>query len=321
MSKTIQTKEEIIQDFQVLLAEQKAAEHFIKTKEEAAVIAQNKKLVTTVAAYKPDLIVKGAADLRLTFTTSIETLGEQLQKELEKLEELRSAIQVESTNLKACNHVKIAADAFHILKKEQEQQLELFEKESAKKIESLQEEITKTQKDWEKEEIEFLAEIEERKKLLEKNRIKELEDYKYELERKYRIGEDDYKKQKKFLLRKLDEETQQKEKNWKSREKVLAENQKDFEKYKTKVDGFDKEKDEEVKKAKEKAIKEASRKAKVEMELHEKGVEGKRKMATLRIEELSSTIERQKDRITQLDAELKEALTQVKALSLKALEK
>ena len=101
----------------------------------------------------------------------------------------------------------------------------------------------------------------------------------------------------------------------------MADNQKDFEKYKSKVDGFEKEMEEEVKKAKDKAIKEASRKAKVAMELYEKEVEGKRKMATLRIEESNSNIERQKDRIIQLDAELKEALTQVKALSLKALEK
>ena len=83
MSKSIQTTEEIMQGFHALLAEQKAAQHSIKTKEEAAIIAQNKELVTTVAEYKPDLIVKGAADLRLAFTISIEQLGEQLQKELE----------------------------------------------------------------------------------------------------------------------------------------------------------------------------------------------------------------------------------------------
>ena len=117
------------------------------------------------------------------------------------------------------------------------------------------------------------------------------------------------------------EQEQQTEKDWANREKELTANQTDFEKYKTKVDGFDQELEEETKKSKDKAIKEASRKAKVEMELYEKEVEGKRKIAELQVSELGDTIERQKERITELNAELKTALEQVKALSLKALEK
>lgn len=321
MSKSIRTKEEITQVFQTLLAQQKEAQKFIRTKEQAAEVAKNKALVTTVADYKPDLIVKGAAGLQLDFSTSVENLAEQLQKELLKLEELRAAIRVESDNLKACNNAKIAADALHILKQEQEQQKRLFEENSNQKIEDLEKQIAETQKKWEKEAKAFEAEIEERKANLDKRRTKELADYKYELERKYQIGEDDYKERKKLLLRNLAEEQQQKEKDWTKREKTLADNQTDFEKYKTKVDGFDKELEEETKKAKDKAIKEASRKAKVEMELYEKEIEGKRAIAELQISEFNDTIERQKERIVELNAELKNALEQVKALSLKALEK
>lgn len=321
MSKSIRTKEEITQVFQALLKQQKEAQKFIRTKEQTAELAKNKALVTTVAGYKPDLIVKGAAGLQLEFSTSVESLGEQLQKELQKLEELRAAIRVESDNLKACNSAKIAADALHILKQEQEQQKALFEENSNQKIEDLEKEIAETQKLWEKEATEFQTKIEERKANLEKRRTKELADYKYELERKYKIGEDDYSERKKLLLRDLAEKQQQKEKDWTKREKTLADNQTDFEKYKTKVDGFDKELEEETKKAKDKAIKEASRKAKVEMELYEKEIEGKRAIAELQVSEFNHTIERQKERITELNAELKTALEQVKALSLKALEK
>ena len=321
MSKSIRTKEEITQVFQSLLAQQKEAQKFIRTKEQAAEVAKNKALVTTVADYKPDLIVKGAAGLQLDFSTSVESLAELLQKELLKLEELRAAIRVESDNLKACNSAKIAADALHILKQEQEQQKALFEENSNQKLEDLEKQIAEAQKTWEKEATTFQTSIEDRKADLEKRRTKELADYKYELERKYQIGEDDYKERKKLLLRNLTEQQQQKDKDWTKREKILADNQTDFEKYKTKVDGFDKELEEETKKAKDKAIKEASRKAKVEMELYEKEVDGKRAIATLQISEFGNTIERQKERITELNAELKTALEQVKALSLKALEK
>ena len=259
--------------------------------------------------------------MQLDFSTSVESLAEQLQKELQKLDELRAAIKVENTNLSACNNAKIAADALHILKKEQEQQKLLFEENSNLKLENLEKEIEDTQKKWEKEETEFGIVVEERKTNLEKQRTKELADYKYELERKYKIGEDDYKERKKMLLRELAEKQQKKDKDWANREKVLKTNESDFEKYKTKVDGFDKELEEQTKKSKDKAIKEASRKAKVEMELYEKEVEGKRKIAALQISELGDTIERQKERIIELNVELKTALEQVKALSLKALEK
>jgi len=321
MSKSIRTKEEITQVFQSLLKQQKAAQKFIRTKEQTAELAKNKALVTTVADYKPDLIVKGAAGLQLGFSTSVESLAEQLQKELQKLEELRAAIRVESDNLKACNSAKIAADALHILKQEQEQQKMLFEENSNQKLADLEKKIAETQKMWEKEATEFQTLIQERKVNLEKQRTKKLADYKYELERKYKIGEDEYKERKKLLLRNLVEQEQQKEKDWAKREKILIDNQPDFEKYKTKVDGFEKELDEETKKSKDKAIKEASRKAKVEMELYEKEVEGKRAIAELQISEFNNTIERQKEHITELNAELKTALEQVKALSLKALEK
>lgn len=321
MNKIIRTKEEITQVFQALLAEQKAAQKVITTKEAAAETAKNKALVTTVAEYKPDLIVKGAAGLQLDFSNSVESLAEQLQKELQKLDELRAAIKVESANLMACNNAKIAADALHILKQEQEQQKALFEKDSSEEVSDLEKEIEETQKDWEKENANFLTIIEERKANLEKQRSKELADYKYELEQKYKIGEDEYKERKKLLLRKLEEQQQDKDKDWAAREKVLASNKSDFDEYKTKVDGFDKKVEEETKKAKDKAIKEASRKAKVEMELYEKEVEGKRKIAALQISELGDTIERQKEQIADLSVELKTALEQVKALSLKALEK
>ncbi len=321
MNKVIQTKEEITQVFQTLLAKQKAAEKIITTKEAAAETAKNKILVTTVAEYKPDLIVKGAASLQLDFTTSVESLAEQLQKELQKLEELRAAIRVENANLTASNNAKIAADALYILKQEQEQEKALFEESSNSEVERLEKEIVETQKTWEKEATAFLTTVAERKANLEKQRTKELADYKYELEQKYKIGEDDYKDRKKLVIRNLSEQQQLKEKDWANREKVLTTNEADFEKYKTKVDGFEVELEEATQKAKDKAIKEASRKAKVEMELYEKEVEGKRKIAVLQISELGETIERQKEQITELSVELRTALEQVKALSLKALEK
>ena len=320
MKKSVHSKEEVNQAFQALLAERKAYQSRIITKEETAQAARKKELVTTVAAFTSDSIVRGSAALQLEFTTTTEQLAERLQKEMTKLEELRAAIQVEKESLKEAEYTKIAADALHILKKEQEKRKIAFEEEVEEKLKALEEEITSQRQAWEKSEAEYQVMVTERKQGLEKERVKELENYKYQLDRTYKVDKDEYEKRKKLLLRRLEETQKMKEKDWTKREKVLESLKDDFTKYKTDVDNFDKKLEEETKKAKDKAIKEASRKAKIEQELFAKEVEGKQKIAGLRIESLQETIENQRERIEQLSVELKAALTQVQTLSLKALE-
>ena len=320
MKKSVHSKEEVNQAFQALLAERKVYQSRIITKEETAETARRKELVKTVAAFTSDSIVRGSAALQLEFTTTTEQLAERLQKEMTKLEELRSAIQVEKENLKEAQDTQIAADALHILKKEQEQRKTAFEEEVEEKLKALEEEITSQRQAWEKSEEEYQIMVTERKQDLEKERVKELENYKYQLDRTYKVDKDEYEKRKKLLLRRLEETQKMKEKDWANREKVLESLKDDFTKYKTDVDNFEKKLEEETKKAKDKAIKEANRKAKIEQELFAKEVEGKQKIAGLRIESLQETIENQRERIEQLSLELKAALTQVQTLSIKALE-
>lgn len=320
MKEIVQSKEAVKKAFEALLREQKALKSRIVTKEETAKVEADKVLVETVGEYTTDSIVKGSAGLQLDFTLSTEQLAEKLQKELTKLEELRGALGVEQHNLKAAIDTKIAADALHILKQEQEQQSTQFEEAKMLQLKTLETEITEKRQGWEKRNAEYTAVVIERKALLEKQRTKELEQFKYQLDRTYLVDKDDYDQQKKLLLRHLEEAQAQKEKDWTKRKKLLTDNQEDFKKYKEEVDNFDTKKDEETKKAKDKAIKEANRKAKVELELLEKDVEGKDKIAALQIGELEKNIEAYQVRITGLSTELKEALAQVQALSIKALE-
>ena len=320
MKQTVQSKEAVKKAFEALLREQKALKSRIVTKEEVAKEEANKALVETVGEYTTDSIVKGSAALQLDFTLSTEQLAEKLQQELTKLEELRGALKVEQSNLKIATSVHIAANALHILKQEQTQALEQFEEQKAEKLKQLEDEMTNQRERWTKETEEYNTQIAERKAALEKKRALELENYKYQLDRTYLIDKDDYDNQKKLLLRHLEETQAQKEKDCAKREKTLTDNQEDFNKYREEDDNFEAKKDEENKKAKEKAIKEANRKAKVERDLFEKEVEGKQKIAELQIQELERTIEAHQDNINQLNTELKEALAQVQALSIKALE-
>ncbi len=320
MQKTLDSKEEVKRAFNSLVAERKAQRQKIATKEETALREQQKKTVDLASKYTPDTIVKGAAELQLDFGNTVEKLTEQLKAELNKLNELRSAIAVEHDNLKNGKDTKIAANALFILKQEQAQQLKQFQDASTEKLERLDKEMAETRAQWEKATQAFELEVKAYTEGLNKERTSEVELYKYELERKYKIEKDDFEQKKKLLIRSLEEQLQIKQKDWAKREKVLSENQEDFEKFKTKVDNFETELEEAVKKAKDKAMSKASRQMKVDAELLEKESEGNQQVAELQISGLEATIAEQKEQISQLSVELKEALGRLQALSSKALE-
>lgn len=320
MNNTIQSKEEVMRSFENLLAERKALMAKITTKEEAAKKEENKELVEVASNYTPNSIVTGLAELQLSFGTSVESLAMQLQSELTKLEELKAAIKVENETLKNVADTKIAADALHILKQEQEAQNKAFEEDSALQYKNLEESISEQNYLWEKEQREFDLAAKEYTESLAKEREKELSDYEYELARTYKIEDDEFADTKKYLERDLAAKQKEKDKDWADRRKVLDENKDKLQQYKKRVDNFDTELKEAVDKARESAVKEASRKTKVVAALKAKEAEGSNKVYEMQVQSLENTIAKNKDQIETLSAELKEALTQVQNLSLTALE-
>ena len=320
MNNTIQSKEEVMRSFENLLAERKALMAKITTKEETAKQEENKELVSVASNYTPNSIVTGLAELQLSLGNSVESLALQLQGELSKLEELKSAIKVEKDTLKYVKDSKVAADALHILKQEQEVQDKAFEENSTLQYKRLEEEIAEQNYAWEKEQREFDLSVKEYTESLNKEREKELADYAYELDRTYKIEADEYADTKKYLDRDLTAKSKERNKDWTQRRKVLDENQEKLQEFKQRVDNFDNELKEATNKAREKAIKDTSRKAKVTAELQAKEVEGSKKVYEMQIKSLEGTIEKNNLQIEKLSAELKDALSQVQSLSLTALE-
>jgi len=321
MSKTIQSKEEVLKDFQALLLEQKNRLARIATKEEVAQKEARKELVELASQHSADSIIKGLADLQLNFDASVEDLAETLKAELQKLTQLKTAFEVETNNLQTTHNTKIAADALYILKKEQEVAEKAFLEEKAAKIKTLEEEIAKRKKEWEKEQREHEIFIDERSENLLREREKELADYTYNLERELKIEQDEYQERKKVLNRELRTTEKAKNKDWDKRQKTLNAQQNEFMKYKEAVDSFDTKLEEGTKKAKEKAIQATSKEAKNKAELLQREFEGQIKVYELQIKTLESSIEKNDADIEQLSTELKDTLAQVQSLSVKALEK
>lgn len=314
------SKQQIVQAFQQILAERKKLDLKIATKQEEAEKAKNQDILAAASTYTVDSIVKGLADLQLEFGSIVNSLSEKLAKETAKLDELNRAIEIENQHLQELQQIRIVADALDILTQEHQEKLKFLEQEIASKREALEKEITIRRKEWQKEQAEYEEALQGYNELLAKQRNTEAEEYQYKLETTRKLTTDAYEARKRNLEREIQESTQQKEKNWAEREKVLNAGQSIFAENQKKIAAFPTELEEAIKKAREEAIKETNQKAKVEADLFEKEWEASKQSYEIKIQSLEETIKKQTEQIEGITTQLQTALKQAQDLAMRAFD-
>lgn len=320
MVATEDSKQQIFKAFQQILTNRKNIDSKIATKEEEAEKEKNKQVLEVASTYTIDSIVKGLADLQLEFGTIVNQLSEKLSTEASKLDELKLAIQVETNHLQELQQIRVVADAQHLLIQEHQENQRVLEQNTSQQRETIEKDSLEKRKLWEKEQTEFGSVNQEENELLTKARQLQEADYQYELERQRKIEADEYEDYKRSQERELQEANQEKEKQWSQREEILADNQALIKEYKKKVEAFPTELEQEVKKAREEAIKDVHQEAKVKAELLAKEWESTKQSYEFKVESLEADIEKQTQQITDLSAQLQEALKQSQALALRAFE-
>lgn len=304
--------------FDELLNQHQKIDSKVATKEEEAEKARNKQLLTEVANYSVDNIVRGTASLQLDFSSNIDLIKEKLAKESFKLDEFKKAIAVEREHLKKLSQVRLVADALHILQQEHQEKLKQLVKENSLQQEKITQEMHKYKKIWEQEEANYLIKIEEEDRIILNKREKEEADYKYELNRQKTIENDEYEEDCRQQARELTEISKEKEKDWSKRELYLARNQAEYNDNKEKIGNFEEKIKTEYNKAKGDAIKETLSKAKVEADLLEKEWESARQGYNFQIASLESAIASNEKQIEELKARLQESSDRAQNLALKA---
>ena len=86
------SKARILEAFRTILEERKRLNLRVATREEEVEKEQKQAVVATASQYTIDSIVRGLADLQLTFSNVITDLSTRLTRETDKLEELQRAI-------------------------------------------------------------------------------------------------------------------------------------------------------------------------------------------------------------------------------------
>ncbi|MCV3216317.1 hypothetical protein OGM63_22850 [Plectonema radiosum NIES-515] len=314
------SKQQLMQAFQQIIADRKKLETKIATKQEEAEKAKNKETLEAASTYTVDNIVKGLADLQLEFGSIVNQLSEKLATQNSKLDELNRAREIATQNLQELQQIRIVADTLDILTQEHREKLKALEEDIRNKRETLEKEIAQKRKEWQKEQAEYEEALEAYNDSLAKQRTLETDEYQYKLETTRKLNTNAYEAIKRDSEREIQETTQQKEKDWAEREKIIKERQPLFTEYQQQITAFPNEMEEAIKKAREEAIKETSQKAKVEADLFEKDWESAKQSYDAKVQSLEQTIQKQVEQIEGISAQLQTALKQAQDLAMRAFD-
>jgi hypothetical protein len=316
----IVAKEQLKQAFQQIVADKKKSEFKIATRQEIAEKEKNQQVLEAASTYTVDSIIKGLADLQLEFGGIVRQLSEKLANENSKLDELKLAIEIETEHLQELQEIRIAADTVHILNQEHQEQLSILEQNNSSQKQVLEKAIIEQRKSWQQEQSEYETMLLQQSELLLRERQRETEDYQYRLELTRKINTDAYDSKKRNLEREVQEITQIKQKQWTERETILTEQQPLFKENLKKIESFNVELEEAIKKAREEAIRDVHQDAKVKADLFEKEWQSTKQNYELKVQDLEGSITKQIEQVHGLENQLQAAMKQSQDLAMRAFE-
>ncbi len=316
----IVAKEQLKQAFQQIVADKKKSEFKIATRQEIAETEKNQQVLEVASTYTVDSIIKGLADLQLEFGGIVRQLSEKLANENSKLDELKLAIEIEVQHLQELQEIRIAADTVHILNQEHQEQLSILEQNNISQKQVLEKAIIEQRKSWQQEQSEYESILSQQNELLLRERQRETEDYQYRLELTRKINTDAYDSRKRNLEREVQQITQIKQKQWTERETLLTEQQPSFNENLKKIESFNIELEEAIKKAREEAIRDVHQDAKVKADLFEKEWQSTKQNYELKVQDLEGSITKQVEQIHGLENQLQAAMKQSQDLAMRAFE-
>lgn len=273
-----------------------------KREEEGAVVA-------AADQHSVEGIVKNLADLKLSISHSMDSLGEKLVAEYKRFKNMQQAIAVSEKNLEGVHEIEAGADALEALLYAQKQKKEEFEDDRAE-IES----------DWKKRQEAHEATRKEFEALLKKERQRNEEEYDYNLKLQRKKDTDTYEEKKAALDKELKGKRVALESEFAGREARIEEREDEYAELKSKVESFPKELDVQIKQAESALQKKIEVRFKYEAELSSREMASEMKLRQQMIAALEAKIKEQDALISQLTKKTDAAGDQVQSIALKAIE-
>ncbi|KAF0134820.1 MAG: hypothetical protein FD145_388 [Candidatus Saganbacteria bacterium] len=270
---------------------------------------EKKEIIKTVAQISQEKIVNNISSLKLELSRSLDTLGENLSLEYEKLSEFQQAIEIEKNNLNNIHQIEVEAESLSALLQAQSEKKAAFEADIQENKLKFEEEMDQLKKQWEKDQEEYELLQKEKDIQSKKDRKREEDEYNYNLQLQRKKEKDNYEEAKEALEKELQE-----------KEKAFAAKEEEYNLLKTKAENFPKEMDKAIKEAEKTLMDKLSLQYKHESALLDRELEGERKLAKQTIFNLELKISEQAEQIRQLSQKLSDTNKQMQDMALKALE-
>jgi hypothetical protein len=278
------------------------------------------KIVVQAGDNSLENIVSSIGKIKIEIVNELDGLSNSLSSEFKKLEEIKSAIEIESQYIEDLYEIKVNAESLSALMLSQKEKKANFELEIGSKKSEFEEEMLQKKLQWKLEQENYENSKKERDALLKKERQREEEDYNYNLQLKRKKESDSYAEQKTLLEKELIDKKDAAEKEFAQREAAIVLNEKEFAELKIKAQNFPSVLENTVKET-EKSIKEKIEFTfKHQSELSQKEIEGERNLHKQIVQSLENKIKEQTELIKQLTQKVNDAGQQVQTIAIKAIE-
>jgi hypothetical protein len=322
------TKTEILDAYEELVREHQALQAHIEelragqktTVSRVPQVMEARPFTEAVKGATVHEVIQGLSTLLAGFGSAISALSAQLTAEATKLAELRRSVAAQTSELKALHDLEVTEQTLDELLQKYAAESERFDADMQQQRQAFAQEMAEKRAAWQKEQEAQARFIKERDASLQRAREREAAEYAYERERTRKQETDTYEQQQKKLSEALDALVQSKQRDWEARETAIADQEKLFNEYKTKVDAFPAELEAAVQKAAAEGRRLVETDAKIEADLQAQESAGEKRIAELRIKALGETVDKQAVQIDNLAKQLNAVLKQAQDLAVKALE-
>ena len=314
------TKKEMLQAYNELLAKIEQEQQERLQPEEKAAEQKVKKAVELADRLSLDAINTNIAQLKSEMNSTLGSVVEKMETELDKYQDIKKAIEAGEKELSEIFEIQKSASSLAALIEAQNQRRKFFEGEMEEKKCALEDEIEQTRKEWETEKIAYKAAQKEQIELMEKQRKRDQEEYEYSFKREQQISRNKFEDEKAKLEKELTEKKQILENELSEREKVVAEREKTVDALDEQIKQLEQQLDEDIQKTVNDTTQKLEAEFKSKESLSNKIFEGERNVLNAQIQSLEETVKKQSEQINQLTTRMEKAANQVQDIAVKAIE-
>lgn len=226
-TRTRRSKVEVQEDFEKLAEQEAAAKQERSSKDEHIAQLKARELREAVASVTVESMAQHVSALNVDLSRALSDMSSKLMSEVQRLEQVRAAIALESAELQRVHQIDTAATALDHLVEEYQRQKDRLEAESAAQRAA-----------WAEERQAFAKEQRDAEDALKRDRQREREDFEYKKALERKKAQDQYDEAARLREKHDQERQEQLEKNWNERETALKLREDELTRYKAEVEQF-----------------------------------------------------------------------------------